>query len=92
MFPTPDELEKTNVPEVGKVFSTLDEANMFINVYALRTGFRIKKGRNHKNRKISFDCNKSRKSASTYTGARKRRRNVLQRTNCQMRVTVFLED
>ena len=92
MFPTPDEIEKTNVPQVGKVFSTLDAAKRFVNVYALTNGFGIKKGRNHKNRKISFVCNKSRKTVSTYTGARKRRRNVLQRTNCQMHVTICLED
>ena len=39
MFPTPDELEKTNVHEVGKVFSTLDAAKRFVNVYALTNGF-----------------------------------------------------
>ena len=39
MFPTPDELEKTNVPQVGKVFSTLDAAKRFVNVYALTNGF-----------------------------------------------------
>ena len=59
MFPTPDEIEKTNVPQVGKVFSTLDAAKRFVNVYALTNGFGIKKGRNHKNRNISFVCNKS---------------------------------
>ena len=30
MFPTPDEIEKTNVPQVGKVFSTLDAAKRFL--------------------------------------------------------------
>ena len=67
MFPTPDEIEKTNVPQVGKVFSTLDDAKRFVNVYALTNGFGIKKGTNHKNRKISFVCNKSRKTVLTYT-------------------------
>ena len=39
MFPMPDEIEKTNVPQVGKVFSTLDAAKRFVNVYALTNGF-----------------------------------------------------
>ncbi|XP_037481982.1 protein FAR1-RELATED SEQUENCE 5-like [Triticum dicoccoides] len=93
LFPTPDEMENTSTPEVGKVFSSLEEAVRFVNIYAhIETGNTIKKGRNYRNRKITICCCKSRKTEPNAAGVRKRRRNVVVRTNCQMHVTVSLQD
>ncbi|XP_037434100.1 protein FAR1-RELATED SEQUENCE 5-like isoform X2 [Triticum dicoccoides] len=92
LFPTPDEMENTSTPEVGKVFSSLEEAVRFVNIYAHISGFGIKKGRNYRNRKITICCCKSRKTEPNAAGVRKRRRNVVVRTNCQMHVTVSLQD
>ena len=46
VFPTPDETYNASTPEVGKVFSTLDDASRFVNVYAQLNGFTMIKGRN----------------------------------------------
>ena len=92
VFPTPDETYNASTPEVGKVFSTLDEASRFVNVYAQLNGFAMIKGRNYKNRKLYFQCNKSRKRPSVNTGLRKRKRNIVEGTNCPMSITVKLVD
>ena len=46
VFPTPEEAHNGSTPEVGKVFSTLDDASWFVNVYAQLNGFTMIKGRN----------------------------------------------
>lgn len=89
-FPTPDEIRNAKKPEVGMVFSTLEEAVRFVNVFGQLSGFAVIKGRNYKKRKITLQCNKSRKTRAKPAGQRKRKRNVLKKTNCQMNVTVKL--
>ncbi|CAN6247646.1 unnamed protein product [Urochloa humidicola] len=89
-FPSPDEVEQARPPEVGMVFATLDDAHRFVNVYGQITGFVVYKGRNYKNRKITLQCNKSRKAKENEIRQRKRRRNVIERTGCPMKVTVKL--
>uniref|UniRef100_A0A8R7TYH7 Protein FAR1-RELATED SEQUENCE n=1 Tax=Triticum urartu TaxID=4572 RepID=A0A8R7TYH7_TRIUA len=80
------------MPEVGKVFSTLDDASRFVNVYAQLNGFSMIKGRNYKNMKLYFQCNKSKKRPSVNTGLKKRKRNIVEGTNCPMSITVKLVD
>ncbi|PUZ46224.1 hypothetical protein GQ55_7G035200 [Panicum hallii var. hallii] len=90
MFPSPEEMEKARPPEVGMVFSTLQDAHRFINVYGQVTGFAVIKGTNYKHKKIIFVCNKSRKARETDTRQRKRRRDAVEHTQCRMKVTVKL--
>lgn len=92
VFPTPEEADNASRPEVGMVFSTLDDSFRFANVYAQLNGFALIKGRNYKNRKLYFQCNKSRKRPSANTGLRKRKRNIIEGTNCPMNITVKLVD
>ena len=83
LFPTPDEICTAKAPEVGMLFSTLEDAVRFVNVYGQLKGFSVIKGRNYKQKKITLQCNKSRKTASRIiTGQRKRRRSAIGRTNC----------
>ncbi|XP_039771613.1 protein FAR1-RELATED SEQUENCE 9-like isoform X1 [Panicum virgatum] len=90
MFPSPEEMEKARPPEVGMVFSTLQDAHRFISVYGQVTGFAVIKGTNYKHKKITFVCNKSRKARETDTRQRKRRRDAVEHTQCRMKVTVKL--
>ena len=92
VFPTLEEAYNCSTPEVGKVFSTLDDASLFVNVYAQLDGFAMIKGRNYKNRKLYFQCNKSRKRPSINTGLRKRKRNIVEGKNSPMSITVKLVD
>ncbi|CAO2034124.1 unnamed protein product [Urochloa humidicola] len=89
IFPSLEEVEKARPPEVGMVFSTLQDAHRFINVYGRVTGFTAVKGSNYKKKRITFVCNKNRKTKETDTRQRKRR-NVVDKTQCRMRVTVKL--
>nr|TKW03388.1 hypothetical protein SEVIR_7G020600v2 [Setaria viridis] len=89
-FPSPDEVEQARPPEVGMVFATLDDAQRFVNVYGQVTGFVVYKGRNYKHRKITLQCNKSKKAKENEMRQRKRKRNTIERTGCPMRVTVKL--
>uniref|UniRef100_A0A0A8Y9M9 Protein FAR1-RELATED SEQUENCE n=1 Tax=Arundo donax TaxID=35708 RepID=A0A0A8Y9M9_ARUDO len=89
-FPSPEEVEQARPPEVGMVFSTLQEAHRFVNAYGQVTGFVVIKGRNYKQKKITLQCNKSRKTKENETRQRKRKRNVIERTGCRMKVTVKL--
>ena len=72
------------------IFSTLEDAVRFVNVYGQLSGFVVVKGRNHKNRKITLQCNKSRHNTSVAAGPTKQKRRVLKKTNCPMNVTVRL--
>jgi hypothetical protein len=92
MFPTPDEISKASVPTVGMVFSTLEEAHHFVNIYGQLQGFAVIKGRNYKQRKYSLNCNRSRRTVSSVSGPRKRKRRIIDRTGCGMNVTVKLVD
>ncbi|KAK3145220.1 hypothetical protein QOZ80_4AG0325630 [Eleusine coracana subsp. coracana] len=87
-FPSPEEVEKARPPEVGMVFPTLKDAHRFVNAYGQVTGFVVIKGRNYKQRKITLQCNKSRKTKENETRQRKRKRNIIERTGCRMKVTV----
>lgn len=90
MFPSPEEMEKARAPEIGMIFSTLQEAHRFINVYGQIAGFTVIKGTNYKHKKIRFVCNKSRKTKEADTRQRKRRRESIERTQCRMSVIVKL--
>ncbi|XP_037412255.1 protein FAR1-RELATED SEQUENCE 5-like [Triticum dicoccoides] len=92
VFPTPEEADRASRPEVGIVFSTLDESLRFANVYAQLNVFAVIKGRNYKNRKLYFQCNKGRKRPSANSGLRKRKRNIIEGTNCPMNIIVKLVD
>lgn len=92
VFPTPEEMEKDTVPALGMEFPTLEDATRYVNVYAQKNGFAMIKGRNYKHRKISFQCNKCRKREGSFSGTWKRKRNIVEGTNCPMNVTVKLED
>jgi hypothetical protein len=54
LFPTPDEVSNARAPEVGMIFSSLEESVRFVNVYAQLKGFVVIKGRNYKNVKITL--------------------------------------
>jgi hypothetical protein len=88
LFPTADEVIDSKCPAVVMVFDSLDKAVRFVNVYGKIHGFAVIKGRNHKNIKITLQCNKSRKPRTKSVLDRKRKRHVLDRTNCPMNVTV----
>ena len=90
LFPTPDEVNNAQPPEVGMVFSSLEEAVHFVNVYGKLSGFAVIKGRNYKQKKITLQCNRSRKIRSKNLAQRKRKRNIIPKTECQMSVTVKL--
>ncbi|XP_039821229.1 protein FAR1-RELATED SEQUENCE 5-like [Panicum virgatum] len=90
MFPSPEEMEKARPPEVGMIFSTLQDAHRFISVYGQVTGFAVIKGTNYKHKKITFVCNKSRKARENDTRQRKRRRDAVEHTQCRMKMTVKL--
>ncbi|TVU07341.1 hypothetical protein EJB05_47391, partial [Eragrostis curvula] len=89
-FPSPEELEKARPPEVGMVFATIQDAQRFINVYGLVTGFTVIKGSNYKHQKITFQCNKCGKPTKNETGQNKRRRDLIERTGCPMKVLAKL--
>ncbi|KAL6653060.1 hypothetical protein ACP70R_011985 [Stipagrostis hirtigluma subsp. patula] len=89
-FPSPEEMEMARPPEVGMVFATLQDAHRFISIYGHVTGFAVIKGTNYKHKKITFQCNKSRKTKETETRQRKRRRDAVERTGCGMKVMVKL--
>ena len=74
------------------IFSILEEAVCFVNIFGKLSGFAVVKGRNQKQRKITLQCNKSRTTRSNNSVQRKRRRDALTRTKCQMNVVVKLED
>jgi hypothetical protein len=88
LFPTPDEVTESEVPRVGMVFESLDKSVRFVNVYGKIHGFAVIKGRNHKNTMITLMCNRSRRTRIKNIVDRKRKRKVLDRTNCPMNVTV----
>jgi hypothetical protein len=91
-YPSPDVLDVAKVPEVGMKFPTLEYAHEFYNTYALRTGFVAVRGRNYKRRKFQLDCNRSGKGRliDNSNRKRKRKRNIIEKTNCQARVIVKL--
>jgi hypothetical protein len=88
LFPTPEEISNAKPPEVGMVFPSLDHAIKFVNIYGKVAGFAVIKGRNYKARKITLECNKGRKDRTKDITERKRKRNVLAKTNCRMHVRV----
>lgn len=90
LFPTPEEVSNAKPPEVGMVFPTLEHAVKFVNLYGKVAGFAVIKGRNYKSRKITLECNKGRKNRTKDIIERKRKRNVLAKTNCHMHVRVKL--
>ena len=91
-YPSPEVLDIAKQPEVGMKFPTLEDAHEFYNTYALQTGFVAVRGRNYKRRKFQLDCNRSGKGRllDNSKRQRKRKRNVIEKTNCQAKVVVKL--
>jgi hypothetical protein len=73
-------------------FASLDEAVRFVNVYGKISGFSVIKGRNYKSTKITLQCNRSRKTRVKFAVGRKRKRNFIEKTECQMHVRVKLDE
>uniref|UniRef100_A0A0A9T3X6 Protein FAR1-RELATED SEQUENCE n=1 Tax=Arundo donax TaxID=35708 RepID=A0A0A9T3X6_ARUDO len=90
-FPTPEEIEAARAPTVGMTFTSVKEAQRFVNVYGQLKGFSVIKGRNYKQRKITLQCNRSRKQKEV-NAQRKRKRYTIERTDCAMKVRVTLRD
>ena len=74
------------------IFHSLQAAHRFVNVYGQIQGLAVVKRRNYKQRKVTLQCNKSRKNVSRISGQRKRKRAVVEKTDCQMNVVVKLEE
>ena len=91
-LPTGEELSEERRPEIGMHFDTLDAAHRFLNVYGYVHGFSVVKGRNYRNKKITLQCGKSRTTHAPQNPQRKRKRSVLERTNCPMNVIVKLQN
>ncbi|XP_047081513.1 protein FAR1-RELATED SEQUENCE 5-like [Lolium rigidum] len=91
-YPSPEVLDIAKQPEVGMKFPTLEYAHEFYNTYALQTGFVAVRGRNYKRQKFQLDCNRSGKGrlVDNPNRQRKRKRNIIQKTNCQAKVIVKL--
>lgn len=87
-FPTAEEVEGAKAPAVGMGFKTIDEAHRFVNIYGQLLGFAAVKGRNYKNRKITLQCNRSRKGKDNAEPGKKRMRYKIEKTDCKMKVTV----
>jgi hypothetical protein len=92
LFPTPEEVRNSKAPEVGMLFASLNESVRFVNVYGKICGFSVVKGRNYKDRKITLQCNRSRKTIVKSSVGRKRKRNVIEKIGCQMQIIVKLEE
>jgi hypothetical protein len=73
-------------------FASLDEAVRFVNVYGKISGFSVIKGRNYKSTKITLQCNRSRKTRIKSAVGRKRKRNFIEKTECQMHERVKLDE
>jgi hypothetical protein len=89
-IPSGEELKEERKPELGMHFDTLEAAQRFCNVYAYINGFGVVKGRNYKNVKITFQCNKARRTHAPENAQRKRKSSVMERTSYLMNVTVKL--
>ncbi|XP_043713638.1 protein FAR1-RELATED SEQUENCE 5-like [Telopea speciosissima] len=84
-----------DVPSIGKVFDSAEQAYDFYNWYAGKIGFRVRKGRSEKTRKgivrqRTFECSKEghRKVDHRTRNVRKSRPNT--RTGCKARMVVKL--
>ncbi|KAL5206942.1 hypothetical protein ABZP36_031377 [Zizania latifolia] len=86
--PSFKELENARPPELGMIFPTLEDAQRFYDIHALKTGFVVKRGTNYKRKKFTLECHKTGKSKLTPNPKRKRKRNIIERTQCQAKVIV----
>lgn len=91
-YPGPEELGTVKAPQVGMKFPTLEDAHEYYNTYALQTGFVVVRGRNYKRQRFQLDCNRNRKVklVEDLNLKRKRKKNVIEKTNCQAKVVVAL--
>uniref|UniRef100_A0ACD5YQK1 Uncharacterized protein n=3 Tax=Avena sativa TaxID=4498 RepID=A0ACD5YQK1_AVESA len=89
-YPKFEELETARKPESGMKFQTLEDAHGFYNTYALLNGFVAKRGSNYRRKKYHLECNRSGKPTLTQDPDKKRKRNALEKTNCQAKVIVKL--
>ena len=96
-YPTIAEIESAREPEVGMCFKTREEAFHFFKLYARKSGFAIKKNTAYKSRitgnldKQIFVCNKSGKGVLNEEPGRKKRSNVILKTECKVLVRVKFE-
>jgi hypothetical protein len=94
-YPTMDEIE--NAKELGMVFNTRDEAYYYFRVYARKKGFAIRKDSTYSSRvsgllnKQVFVCRRQGKSVLIDDPGRKKRSNVVLRTDCKVLVRVKLQ-
>ena len=97
-YPTITEIENAARPEIGMSFGTREEAFHFFKLYARKMGFAVKKDTTYKSRiigvvdKQAFVCNKSGKGILNADPGRKKRSNVIIRTECKVLVRVKLEE
>ncbi|KAM0869310.1 hypothetical protein ACQ4PT_040753 [Festuca glaucescens] len=91
-IPTGEELSEERPPEIGMLFDTLEASQRFLNIYGYLHGYGVVKGWNYKNKKITFQCCLTRKTHAHNLTQRKRKRSVVQRTQCPMNVTVQLKN
>jgi hypothetical protein len=91
-FPSAEELNQAKAPEIGMLFASVKEAQKFVNVYGQLVGFSVIKGSNYMNKKIMLQCNRSRKpkQKNVVAGQNKRKRLLVDRTDCPMRVMIKL--
>ncbi|XBH81569.1 hypothetical protein VPH35_107109 [Triticum aestivum] len=91
-YPAPEALGTVKAPQVGMKFPTLEDAHEYYNTYALQTGFVVVRGRNYKRQRFQLDCNRNRKVklVEDLNLKRKRKKNVIEKTNCQAKIIVKL--
>jgi hypothetical protein len=84
------ELDNARPPELGMKFATLEDAQRFYETHALKTGFVAKRGTNYRRKKFTIECHKTGTSKLTPNPQRKRKKNIIERTQCQAKVVVKL--
>ncbi|XP_015689559.1 protein FAR1-RELATED SEQUENCE 5-like [Oryza brachyantha] len=84
------DLDNARPPELGMKFPTLEDAQRFYEAHALKTGFVAKRGTNYRRKKFTLECHKTGTSKLTPNPQRKRKKNIIERTQCQAKVVVKL--
>nr|XP_051191074.1 uncharacterized protein LOC127304424 [Lolium perenne] len=91
-IPTGEELSEERPPEIGMLFDTLEASQRFLNIYGYLHGYGVVKGRNYKNKKITFQCCLARKTHAPNLTQRKRKRFCLWHimNNCSDKMGGFM--
>ena len=96
-YPTLTEIENAKEPEIGMCFASKDEAYHFFKVYARKIGFAIRKDSTYKSRVTGllqrqvFVCNRQGRGVLNDDPGRKRRSNIVMRTECKVSMRVKLD-